>query len=206
MKHRLRISRPRSATTSSSSFWGFRARLLVSDALVQHFPDWPEGALHRLKAHLVSAAHLSKVAERLAIGQFLIMGRGEELSGGRNKSALLVNAIEALIAALYLDGGVEPPRRFIRDWIIASTLEDPEASIPAESTDYISALVKYTRTRKMAAPQFSVHEERGPEHAKLFVMQVLLGRKVIGQGEGSNKKTASQKAAQQALESLQRDQ
>ncbi len=176
--------------------------LLVSDALVSHFPDWSEGALSRMKAHLVSAAHLSKVASRLDLGRFLVIGRGEEMSGGRSKPALLANALEAVIAALYLDGGIGAAAQFIREWVIADTFESPETSIPAESTDYIGQLIQHTRGHKMVTPQFIVLEERGPQHAKVFVMQVKMGRTVVGQGEGANKRAASQKAAQQALESL----
>ena len=174
----------------------------VGDALVAKFPDWPEGALHRLKAHLVSAVHLAGVAARLNLGDYLVMGRGEELSGGRAKPALLVNAVEALIAALYLDGGVEPARAFIQQWVIAATLESPETTIPAEHTDYISELLIATRGRKLPAPQFIVLHERGPEHAKVFTIEARMGRTVLGRGEGRSKKAASQKAAQQAITAL----
>lgn len=175
---------------------------LVSDALVAKFPEWPEGSLHRLKAHLVSAAHLAGVAERLRLGDYLMMGRGEETSGGRAKPALLVDALEALIAALYLDGGIQPARSFILQWVIAAAFESPETTIPAEHADYISALLHLTRSRKLPAPQFVVTQELGPEHAKLFIIEARMGRTVIGQGEGRSKKAASQKAAEQAIESL----
>lgn len=175
---------------------------IVSDMLVGRFPDWPEGSLHRLKAHLVSAAHLSGVAGRLDLGRFLAMGKGEERTGGRAKPAILVNALEALIAALYLDGGLEPARRFVRDWVIAQTLECPETTIPAAHYDYISELMILARGRKLPSPQFVVVEEKGPPHAKTFVMDVRLGRTSLGQGEGTSKKAASQKAAQEAIGAL----
>lgn len=175
---------------------------LVSDALVAKFAEWPEGSLHRLKAHLVSAAHLAEVAARLRLGDYLVMGRGEELSGGRAKPALLVNAVEALIAALYLDGGIGPARAFITKWVIAEALASPETSIPAGHTDFISALLHLTRARKLPAPQFVVVQERGPEHAKLFLIESRMGRTVLGRGEGSSKKAASQKAAEESLKTL----
>jgi ribonuclease-3 len=175
---------------------------LISDALVQHFPDWPEGSLHRLKAHLVSAAHLSKVAERMELGRFLVMGRGEELSGGRYKNALLVNAVEALIAALYLDGGIDPARKFIQQFVLGRVLEHPETGIPAEHIDYISELMLLTRERKMGLPKFVVVEERGPNHAKIFQIEARLGDAILGEGEGVSKKAASQRAAQRAIERL----
>jgi ribonuclease-3 len=174
----------------------------VSDALVAKFSEWPEGSLHRLKAHLVSAAHLAGVAARLRLGDYMVMGRGEELSGGRAKPALLVNAVEALIAALYLDGGIDPARAFIAHWVIAETLESPETTIPAEHTDFISALLHLMRSRKLPAPQFVVVQERGPEHAKLFILEARMGRTVLGRGEGRSKKAASQKAAEQAMLTL----
>src|SRR5579884_2840309 len=91
---------------------------LVSEALVRQFPSWPEGRLSRVKAHLVSATHLHEVAQDLRLGEHLLLGRGEELSGGRSKRALLADAVEALIAALYLDGGVEPAREFVHQLVI----------------------------------------------------------------------------------------
>lgn len=174
----------------------------VGDALVAKFPDWPEGALHRLKAHLVSAAHLAVVAARLNLGDYLIMGRGEELSGGRAKPALLVNALEALIAALYLDGGIDAARGLIRDWVIGAMLDSPETTIPPDQADYISELLKITRARKLPAPQFVVLQESGPEHAKVFTIEARMGRTLLGRGDGRSKKAASQKAAQQAITSL----
>lgn len=177
----------------------------VSDALVAKFPEWPEGSLHRLKAHLVSAAHLAGVAASLRLGDYLVMGRGEELSGGRSKPALLVNAVEALIAALYLDGGIEAARAFISRWVVAATLESPETTIPAEHADHISALLLLARRRKQPAPQFVVVQERGPEHAKLFLIEARVGRTVLGSGEGRSKKAASQKAAEQAIQTLNQD-
>ena len=174
----------------------------VSDALVAKFPEWPEGSLHRLKAHLVSAAHLAGVAARLRLGDYLVMGRGEELSGGRAKPALLVNALEALIAALYLDGGIDPARAFIAQWVIAAALESPETTIPTEHTDYISALLHVARGRKLPAPQFVVTQERGPEHSKVFLIEARMGRTVLGRGEGRSKKAASQNAARHAIQTL----
>lgn len=175
----------------------------VSDALVAKFPEWPEGSLHRLKAHLVSAVHLGRVASELRLGDYLVMGRGEELSGGRAKPALLVNALEALIAAIYLDGGLEPARGFIGEWVIGATLESPETTIPAENADHISRLLIITRGRKLPAPQFIVLHERGPEHAKVFTIEARMGREVLGRGDGRSKKAASQKAAQQAISVLE---
>src|SRR5258707_8297270 len=91
---------------------------LISESLVQRFPSYPEGRLSKLKAHLVSAAHLCEVARKMELGQYLILGRGEEMSGGRAKRTLLVDCLEALIAALHLDGGIEVTRQFVNLWVI----------------------------------------------------------------------------------------
>ena len=109
----------------------------MSDALVASHPDYPEGRLSKLKAHLVSASHLHAVAARLRLGDYLLLGRGEEMSGGREKKALLANAVEALIAALYLDGGIEPARRFIVQHVIGEAEPSIEVAL---ATDYKSAL------------------------------------------------------------------
>src|SRR5262249_14178847 len=97
---------------------------LISESLVQRFPSYPEGKLSKLKAHLVSAAHLHNVARRLGLGQYLILGRGEEMSGGRDKRTLLVDCLEALIAAVYLDGGIEAARRLVNRWVIGDGSRD----------------------------------------------------------------------------------
>src|SRR5579884_4453163 len=111
---------------------------LVSEALVRQFPSWPEGRLSRVKAHLVSATHLHEVAQDLRLGEHLLLGRGEELSGGRQKRALLADAVEALIAAVYLDGGITAAQRFVEDRVIGG-LNGEELEFDS-STDYKSEL------------------------------------------------------------------
>jgi ribonuclease III len=172
---------------------------VVSDALVRAQPDFPEGKLSKLKAHLVSASHLHQVAARLKLGDYLLLGRGEEMSGGREKKALLANAIEALIAALYLDGGIEPARRFILQHVIGGT-ETSSAEAPA--TDYKSALQEMAQSLKLPQPRYAIVEERGPEHAKTFLVEVRVGRDWVSRAEGLSKKSAGQKAAQEVLRRL----
>jgi ribonuclease-3 len=172
---------------------------LVSEALVSQHPAFPEGRLSKLKAHLVSASHLHQVALRLDLGHHLLLGRGEEMSGGREKKALLANALEALIAALYLDAGMEPVRAFVVQRIVG------EAHLPEEGaqlTDYKSALQEMAQALKLPQPRYSIVEERGPEHAKTFLVEVRLGQDWISRAEGLSKKTAGQKAAQQILQQL----
>jgi ribonuclease-3 len=172
---------------------------LVSEALVAQHPAFAEGRLSKLKAHLVSASHLHQVALRLQLGHHLLLGRGEEMSGGREKKALLANALEALIAALYLDAGMEPVRLFVVQHIVG------EAHLPEEGaqlTDHKSALQEMAQALKLPQPRYSIVEERGPEHAKTFLVEVRLGRDWVSRAEGLSKKSAGQKAAQQILQQL----
>lgn len=172
---------------------------LVSDALVEQHPSFPEGRLSKLKAYLVSASHLHQVALRLQLGRHLLLGRGEEMSGGREKKALLANALEALIAALYLDAGVEPVRLFVVQHIMGEA-RPPEERV--QLTDHKSALQEMAQSLKLPQPRYSIVEERGPEHAKTFLVEVRLGRDWVSQAEGLSKKSAGQKAAQQILQQL----
>ena len=172
---------------------------VVSDALVAAHADYPEGRLSKLKAHLVSASHLHEVAARLRLGDYLLLGRGEEMSGGREKKALLANAMEALIAALYLDGGIEPSRRFILEHVIG---EAEPASEEALATDYKSALQELAQSMKLPQPRYAIVEERGPEHAKTFLVEVRVGREWVSRAEGLSKKSAGQRAAQEVLRQL----
>jgi len=174
---------------------------LVSETLVARFPDYPEGRLSKLKAHLVSAAHLYEVAQRLELGQYLQLGRGEEMSGGRSKRTLLVNSLEALIAAIYLDGGMTKAREFVARCITGEgTLEEPAQD---GVMDFKSALQELAQARRLPQPRYFIVKERGPEHSKTFTVEVRLGRELTSQAEGQTKKTAAQKAARDIYEKLQ---
>jgi ribonuclease-3 len=172
---------------------------VVSDALVAVHPDYPEGRLSKLKAHLVSASHLHAVAARLQLGRYLLLGRGEEMSGGREKKALLANAVEALIAALYLDGGMEPARGFVVQHVMVEVEPYSEGAL---ETDYKSALQELAQSLKLPQPRYAIVEERGPEHAKTFLVEARVGREWVSRAEGLSKKSAGQKAAEQILRRL----
>lgn len=172
---------------------------LVSETLISRYPDYPEGRLSKLKAHLVSATHLHEVALGLGLGDHLILGRGEELSGGRQKKALLANALEALIAALYLDGGLDPVRAFVVRQIVGDALPSDQ---PGQLTDYKSALQEMAQALKLPQPRYAIVEEHGPEHAKTFLVEVRVGKDWVSRAEGLSKKSAGQKAAQQVLQRL----
>ena len=173
---------------------------VVSDALLAAHPEDPEGRLSKLKAQLVSASHLHSVASRLGLGEYLLLGRGEELSGGREKKALLANAVEALIAALYLDGGMEPARRFVLRHVVGDMEPDAEQALAA---DYKSALQELAQSLKMPQPRYAIVAEHGPEHSKTFVVEARVGRDWVSRAEGPSKKSAGQKAAEQVLRRLE---
>ena len=174
---------------------------LVSEMLVGRYPSFGEGRLSKLKAWLVSANHLHQTAKRLDLGSFLRLGRGEELSGGRAKRALLADAVEAVIAAMYLDGGLEAVRRFARQHIVADfELAGKEADLLV--VDYKSALQEAVQSLGLPEPRYSIAGESGPEHQKMFTVEARVGQIATGRAEGPSKKAAGQRAAQLALEQL----
>jgi ribonuclease-3 len=174
---------------------------VVSDYLVRHNPGFPEGRLSKLKAQLVSAARLHEVAQDLGLGEFLYLGRGEEMSGGRSKKALLSDAVEALIAALHLDAGLETARVFI-EGRVAGGMETPENGAEAAVSDHKSALQEMAQALKLPPPRYVVVEEAGPEHSKTFTVEVRLGKDWVSRAQGQSKKSAGQRAAQQVLQQL----
>jgi ribonuclease-3 len=183
---------------------------VTSQELFQRFPEYQEGQLSKLRAHLVSAKHLVQVAEELQLGRYLRLGRGEEKSGGRSKHALLVNALEAILAAMYLDAGMETVRE-----LILSKVLDPELVRLGEPsgtgfavTDHKSALQEFLQAAGRPQPSYSVVQEQGPDHKKTFTIELRVlngsGRKpmLVSRAEDSTKKKAEQRAAKEALEQL----
>ena len=171
--------------------------LMVSEELVREFPDWSEGQLSKSRARLVNATAISLSAQRLGLGKYLRLGRGEEKTGGRTKPALLADAYEALIAAIYLDGGLEAARGFVRRSLV-------EGSIAVEAerlghTDHKSALQEFLQSRGMAPGAYQVIAETGPDHQKTFRVEVRIGGQVTAIGCGRTKKEAEQSAAIAAL-------
>jgi ribonuclease-3 len=182
--------------------------LVVSDVLFRRFPSYKEGALSTLKARLVSAAHLHGVARRLELGDHLELGRGEEMSGGRSKKTLLVDAMEAIIAAIYLDGGLEPACSFIVEHVMDGQMVfDQEAGtdIQPAVTNFKEALRELAKTRKLPEPRYSTIREQGPEHSKTFTIEVRVGKELCGQADARTKKIAAQRAARGLYERLLED-
>ena len=173
---------------------------VIADALHHEYPQFDEGQKSKMKAALVSTGSLARVAERLDIGTHLILGRGEEKTGGRRKQALLADACEALIAALYLDGGIETARAFIiRE--IWSRVGEPDAAgvLTAWTGDYKSALQEALQAAGRGLPDYRVAAERGPDHSKAFEVDVVVGGDVLATAAGRSKKEAEQEAARLAL-------
>jgi len=184
--------------------------LVTSQLLFERFPEFHEGQLSKLKAHLVSAGHLVKVAAGLELGKYLRLGRGEERSGGRAKSTLLSDSLEAVIAAMYLDSGLEQARDFIIRRILKSELEQITAERDADFslTDYKSALQELLQARGRLQPVYVTVKEEGPDHRKTFTVEARVypqGQskpEYVTRAEGATKKKAEQLAAKQALEHL----
>lgn len=179
---------------------------LASEFVLTLCPSYPEGKLSKLKAHLVSAAHLLSTAQAIELGDYLLLGRGEEMSGGRGKKALLANAVEALIAALYLDAGpvagLEVCRRFLEKYVWSGIRVEQlgEAEVPVDAK---SALQELAQSLKLPVPRYVIVQETGPEHAKTFMVEARVGREFTAQSEGTSKKAAGQKAAELLLQHLQ---
>jgi ribonuclease-3 len=171
--------------------------LVVSEELVREFPDWSEGQLSKSRARLVNATAISLSAQRLGLGKYLRLGRGEEKTGGRAKPALLADAYEALIAAIYLDGGIEAARGFVRRSLVEGAI-----AVEAERlghTDHKSALQEFLQSRGMAPGAYHVISESGPDHQKTFRVEVRIAGQVTAMGCGRTKKEAEQSAAIAAL-------
>ena len=174
--------------------------LVVSEALFRTFPTYSEGQKSKIKANLVSTACLAEMADHLGLGDHMILGRGEEKTGGRRKHALLADTCEALIAAIYLDGGIEPARAFLMTEL-ASGIED--ARLPDYfGRDHKSRLQVRLQSLGRPLPSYRVAGEVGPDHRKLFHVEVVVGSDVLAQGMGRTKKEAEQEGARLALATL----
>jgi ribonuclease-3 len=173
--------------------------LVVTDLLHRRDPDGAEGAKSRRRARLVSAPSLSGRAADLGLPELLLLGRGEEKTGGRGKAALWANAYEALVAALYLDGGFEAAHRFVRDeftWDVEASDEEVE--------DPKSRLQELLQGQGRPVPRYNVVEEEGPSHRRRFRVECRLDDGTVTSGEGYSKKAAQQEAAWEALQRLRR--
>src|SRR5579863_5171832 len=177
--------------------------MLVSEYLSTAFQEWSEGQLSKSRARLVNAASLYAAARRLSLGNYLRLGKGEEKTGGREKPALLADAFEALVAAIYLDGGLTASREFVKRALLDTAIELEANQL--EWSDHKSALQEFLQARVLPSARYAVVQEAGPDHRKTFWIQVEVPGLVNATGTGSNKKEAEQSAAAQALELLRAD-
>jgi len=174
---------------------------VVADLLFREFPSWNEGQKSKTKAALVSTATLARQAERLSLGEHMLLGRGEEKTGGRRKQALLADSYEALIAAVYLDGGIEHVRAFIvREFGgLVAEARDPSG---VAGGDYKSTLQELLQSRGDLPPEYRLVGSVGPDHSKQFQVEVLVRGEPIAEAVGPSKKEAEQEAARAALQKL----
>lgn len=171
---------------------------VVSKELFKRFTDKEEGFLTALRANLVNTINLASLAQKLELGKKIYLSRGEEEGGGRDNQTILADTIEAIIGALFLDGGIESSENFIQKNILVEV--DVKAKEPLK--DFKSRLQELVQAKGLQAPKYQVVEEEGPDHNKMFTIEVLIEGKGIGKGSGKSKSTAEQVAAEDALEKI----
>lgn len=170
--------------------------IIVSDYIFLNCPNLPEGDLTKLRASLVCEKSLCRFSKSLDVGSYMLLSRGEKNSGGRDRTSILADAFEAIIAAIYLDGGIEPAREFVLNFVVPE-IKNPR---PASFVDYKTELQEIVQQNPEEVLEYVLVGESGPDHNKHFVVEVHLNSNVIGKGGGKSKKEAEQQAARQALE------
>ena len=171
--------------------------MLVAEFLYRTFPDRPEGELTRMRADMVCEATLAQIANCLELGKYFLLGKGEEQGGGRTRNSILADAVESVIAACYLDGGMEAASAFVEKFVLVN--------VPAKrmhNADYKTALQELVQQKKNQTLAYRLVGESGPDHDKQFEVELTLNGNVIGRGVGSSKKRAEQDAARIALEKM----
>lgn len=171
--------------------------MLVAEYLYRTFPDRPEGELTRMRADMVCETTLAAIADQIDLGKHLNLGRGEELSGGRTRPSILADAVESVIAASFLDGGMEAARQFIVKFVLPTV---PVTRLHHE--DFKTDLQELVQKKRDQVLHYALVSESGPDHDKEFVVELTLNGRLLGRGLGSSKKRAEQDAARQALEKL----
>ena len=178
--------------------------LAISHLLIELFPHCDEGELSRLRSSIVNERELAQIALNLNLGDFLMLGKGEEMSGGRQKASLLANTIEAVLAAVYLDGGLDSAVQLVKK-VFNGYLENREDEylLKALDKDYKTQLQEITQARLKVTPSYLLESEEGPDHDKTFFMRVVIGERVLAHGSGKSKKEAQQEAARKAIEEIE---
>lgn len=191
---------PQSASNERMEFLGDAVLgFVVAEELYRRFPDLPEGRLTEMRAHLVRGATLARIGAQLTLGDFLVLGRGEEQTGGRVRALNLGRALEAIIGAVYLDAGIRATRKFVLR-LLAPELDQVDSAGPA--LDAKSSLQQLAQASLRVTPEYVTVSADGPEHERQFVVEVRLGNEVAGSGRGRNTREAQQDAAGNALLAL----
>ena len=202
-KHRSIIAEtgePRSEANERLEFLGDAVLdLVVSENLYRLYPNAQEGMLARLKSMVVSGRELSVQGVQIKLGEYLQLGEGEARNGGRQRSSILEDALEAVIGAIYLDGGLRSARKFIENFA-APNLD--EHFIREREHNYKSLLLEYAQGNSLGAPKYRIVSEKGPDHAKTFYVEAFISNNKVGSGIGQSKKKAEQQAAKNAVEKL----
>ena len=171
--------------------------MVVAEYLFKSFPDRPEGELTRMRADMVCEQTLAAAANRIGLGEHLLLGHGEEQGGGRSRNSILADAMESVIAACFLDGGMEAALGIVQKFIL---VEVPVKKL--NNTDYKTSLQELVQRKKNQVLSYALVDQSGPDHNKQFVVEVSLNGTVVGKGTGSSKKRAEQDAARTAIERL----
>jgi ribonuclease III len=174
--------------------------LLTSEYLLESYAEWKEGQLSRSRARFVNARALEAASRRLQLGEYLYVGRGEEKTGGRERMAMLADAFEAIVGAIYLDGGLAAAREFLKRQLFDQAAGEEAGQLAA--ADFKSSLQEYLQGRGKPPAEYRVISESGPEHRKTFRVEVRSVGQALADGEGLSKKEAEQAAARRALENL----
>ena len=172
--------------------------MVVAEHLYRNFPDRPEGELTRMRADMVCETSLAVIAHSIGLGNHLLLGHGEELGGGRDRASILADGVESIIAACFLDGGMDAAKTFIDRFVLCNV---PVSRL--QNADYKTALQELVQQKKNQHLSYVLVEESGPDHDKVFYVEVCLNGKRIGLGTGTSKKRAEQDAARVALDSLE---
>jgi len=174
--------------------------LIVSEYLFCRYPEYTEADLSRIKAYVVRKSTLAEVANQLNIGAYLRLGKGEEITGGRKKPSLLANAFEAILAAIYLDGGLKKAKEFVLRHLRTKINDLVTCNF---IFDFKTKFQELAQAEYGVQPRYVVHREEGPEHNKIFEVRVFIKNKLYGSGRGKSKKAAEQSAAKAGLEKIQ---
>jgi len=176
--------------------------IIISEYLFSHYLTLEEGQLTKIRAKIVCEASLAEASRTLKLGEFMLFGRGEALTGGRERTSILSDAFEALIAAIFLDGGMDPARRFVLDQLKPIIMDAVQGRL---FVDYKTKLQEVIQIQKGNRIKYSLVREEGPDHSKIFFTEVKLNEGVIGVGSGNSKKESEQEAAKEGLKRLLND-